>query len=116
MNLHVEISADELLDKLTILDIKSERIVDPETLPAVAEQALRDYFPNAELTRSVISHYQHGTPEDLLDRVHVVPGRKEKSGVRATLAAYRDPGEQDVLFDLTSYISIFLHQIHILNH
>ncbi len=71
MNLHIEISAGELLDKLTILDIKSERIADPdklvnvrkersmlheiwcaadpETLPAVAEQARRLKAINEQL-------------------------------------------------------------------
>lgn len=63
---------------------------------------LREHFPHAELTLSVISHYQRGTPEDLVDRVHVVPSRKEKPGMRATLASYRALGEQDLLFDLTT--------------
>ncbi len=59
-------------------------------------------FPDAKITLSVISHYQRGVPEDLVDRVHVVPSTKEKKGIWQSYKAYKDLGQQDLLFDLTA--------------
>ena len=69
---------------------------------------LRQHFPRARITLSVISHYQRGVPEDLVDRVHVVPGSKEGQGWLATYRAYRKLGPQDLLFDLTTSTRSFL--------
>jgi len=59
-------------------------------------------FPDAKITLSVISHYQRGVPKDLVDRVHVVPSTKEKTGIWQSYKAYKDLGQQDLLFDLTA--------------
>ncbi len=69
---------------------------------------LRRHFPNARITLSVISHYQRGIPEDLVDRIHVVPGSKERKGWLATYRAYRELGPQDLLFDLTASTRSFI--------
>ena len=41
MRIKLEVSVGEFLDKLTILEIKSERISDPEKLANVQEQLAR---------------------------------------------------------------------------
>lgn len=69
---------------------------------------LREHFPQARVTLSLISHYQRGAPEDLVDRLHVVPGSKEGKGWLATYRAYRELGPQDLLFDLTASTRSFL--------
>jgi len=69
---------------------------------------LRRHFPSARITLSVISHYQRGIPEDLVDRIHVVPGSKERQGWLATYRAYRKLGPQDLLFDLTASTRSFI--------
>ena len=62
MNLHVEISAGELLDKLTILDIKTERITDPDKLVNVRKERamLRDIWRTAvpETVPAIAEHTQ----------------------------------------------------------
>jgi ADP-heptose:LPS heptosyltransferase len=63
---------------------------------------LRKAFPGASITLSVISHYLRGLPEDLVDRVHVVPSTKEKKGIYNSYKAYKELGPQDLLFDLTA--------------
>ncbi len=63
---------------------------------------LREHFPDASLTFSAVSHYLRGLPEDLVDRVHVTPGKKERPGLRARIASFRALGYHDLLFDLTA--------------
>ncbi len=63
---------------------------------------LRSAFPEARLTLSIISHYTRGAPDDLVDQVHCVPSSKDKAGLRKSLAAYRELGAQDLLFDITA--------------
>jgi len=69
---------------------------------------LREHFSHARITLSLISHYRRGAPEDLVDRVHVVPGSKEGRGWLATYRAYRELGDQDLLFDLTASTRSFI--------
>lgn len=69
---------------------------------------LRQHFPHARITLSVISHYLRGIPDDLVDDVHVVPGSKEGKGWLATLRSYRELGAQDLLFDLTASTRSFI--------
>jgi len=69
---------------------------------------LRTAFPEARITLSVISHYLRGVPEDLVDRVHVVPGTKEKKGIRSAFKAYKELGPHDLLFDLTASTRSFI--------
>jgi ADP-heptose:LPS heptosyltransferase len=69
---------------------------------------LRKAFPEARITLSVISHYLRGVPEDLVDRVHVVPSTKEKKGPFHAFNAYKELGPQDLLFDLTASTRSFI--------
>jgi len=69
---------------------------------------LRKAFPEAKITLSVISHYLRGLPEDLVDRVHVVPSSKEKKGIRYALKTYKELGPHDLLFDLTASTRSFI--------
>jgi ADP-heptose:LPS heptosyltransferase len=62
---------------------------------------LRKFFPNAEIVLSVVSNYQYGVPDDLVDRVHVIHGSDLKGvSVRERLKATKDLGAVDLLFDL----------------
>jgi ADP-heptose:LPS heptosyltransferase len=62
---------------------------------------LRKFFPNAEIVLSVVSNYQYGVPDDLVDRVHVIHGSDQKSvAVRERLKAAKELGTVDLLFDL----------------
>jgi len=63
---------------------------------------LREYFPEAHITLSIISHYVRGAPEDLVDEIHTVPGAGQKAGLQQLLKKYRETGKQDLLFDLTA--------------
>ncbi len=69
---------------------------------------LRDAFPDAHITLSVISHYLRGIAEDLVDRIHIVPSTKEKNGHLAALKSYKELGTQDLLFDLTASTRSFI--------
>jgi len=62
---------------------------------------LRKFFPNAEIVLSVVSNYQYGVPDDLVDRVHMLHGSDQKGvSVLERLKAARDLGAVDLLFDL----------------
>jgi ADP-heptose:LPS heptosyltransferase len=64
---------------------------------------LRRHFPAARITFSAASNGLAGVPEDLVDRVHVIPRKRtEDHGLLASLRAFRALGPQDLLFDLTS--------------
>ena len=64
---------------------------------------VRKFFPNAEITLSVVSHYQNGIPHDLVDRVHVVDGndRRQVSKI-SQIKKMKELGEQDILFDVAA--------------
>lgn len=70
------------------------------TRPLILE--LREIFPNALLTLSLVDHYQYGAPIDLVDRVHVV--HKKKNGKKSTfferIQEMKSLGEQDIIMDL----------------
>ena len=38
----------------------------------------RKAFPNAKITLSIVSNYTRGTPEDLVDRIHIIHGSDQK--------------------------------------
>ena len=61
---------------------------------------LRQYFPNARIVLSVLSIYQRGIPNDLVDEVQVVD-KREKSPIRI-YRNYRELGAQDILFDISA--------------
>jgi ADP-heptose:LPS heptosyltransferase len=69
---------------------------------------LRKAFPDTSITLSIISHYLRGVPEDLVDRVHVVPSTKEKKGLFYSYKAYKQLGHHDLLFDLTASTRSFI--------
>ena len=64
--------------------------------------ALKEAFPNATLTLSVVTHYMHGIPEDLIDHLHVAKGNEKKYKFMNSLISYRDLGFQDILFDISA--------------
>ena len=71
------------------------------TRPFIIE--LRQHFPNAKITLSLVSNYQRGAPEDLVDRIHVAYGndRREVSK-KEQLRMARELGAHDLLFDLAA--------------
>jgi len=80
---------------------------------------LRNFFPNAKITLSVLKHYMYGIPYDLIDNVHVMRRYKEdnsKTGFFTRIKEARTLPPQDMIFDLTdSTISLFLIVLHIWN-
>ena len=63
---------------------------------------LKETFPSAHLTLSVVSNYLFGIPEDLVDEIHVSLGNEKKHGIRKSYSAMRKLGPQDLLFDISS--------------
>ena len=61
---------------------------------------LKEAFPNAELTLSVVSNYMSGLPEDIVDNIHVAKGNDKKYGVKETYESFKNLGSQDLLFDV----------------
>jgi len=60
----------------------------------------RRHFPNAKITLSLVSNYTRGAPEDLVDRVHVIPGTDQRGVSRITqIKKMRELGYHDLLFD-----------------
>ena len=69
---------------------------------------LRRHFPNARITLSIASNYTRGTPDDLVDRVHVAFGSDRKDvPFFQQVARARELGEQDLLFDLAASVRSF---------
>jgi len=63
----------------------------------------RKAFPNASITLSIVSNYTRGTPEDLVDRVHVVHGSDQReTPLRTRIKRMKELGPQDIIFDLAS--------------
>lgn len=63
----------------------------------------RKAFPNASITLSLVSNYTRGTPEDLVDRVHVVHGSDQReTPLRTRIKRMKELGPQDIIFDLAS--------------
>ncbi len=61
---------------------------------------LRRHFPDASLTLSVVSNYMYGIPEELIDRLHVIPGSDQRQVPRREqLRQIRALGYHDLLFD-----------------
>ena len=75
---------------------------------------LREFFPNAYITLSVIKHYMYGIPEDLIDDVHVMSRYDDfekgtKSSFFTRVKEAKTLPEQDIIFDLTdSTITLLL--------
>ena len=64
----------------------------------------RKFFPNAEITLVPVSNYMYGIPSDLVDRVHVMPGKEsgKTTSTREKIINIKQLGEQDIIFDLAS--------------
>ena len=63
---------------------------------------LKEAFPNAELTLSVVTNYIKGIPEDLIDHLHVAKGNDKKYGFKETLHSFKELGYQDIVFDISA--------------
>lgn len=63
---------------------------------------LKEAFPNAQITLSVVTNYMKGIPEDLIDRLHVAKGNDKKYGFREAIKSYKKLGYQDLLFDISA--------------
>ena len=63
---------------------------------------LKEAFPNAELTLSVVSNYMSGIPNDIIDNVHIMKGNEKKYGLKETLTSAKELGYQDIIFNVTS--------------
>jgi ADP-heptose:LPS heptosyltransferase len=59
---------------------------------------VRKFFPYAEITLSVVSHYQYAIPHDLIDALHILDGRKRT--ILGWLKERKSLGRIDILFDL----------------
>jgi len=70
------------------------------TRPLITE--LREIFPNAKLTLSLVGHYQYGAPVDLVDRVHVVYKKVDgrKTSFLERIKQIKSLGEHDIIMDL----------------
>ena len=65
--------------------------------------ALREVFPKAEITLSLVSNYQYGAPIDLVDHVYITLGSdKRDAKLRDKLQSITSLGRQDIIFDLAS--------------
>ncbi|MCE0493757.1 glycosyltransferase family 9 protein [Vibrio salinus] len=65
----------------------------------------RKFFPNAKITLVAVSNYMYGVPDDLVDHVHVMPGKhkdKKKASVSEKIKNIKELGSQDIIFDLAS--------------
>ena len=63
----------------------------------------RKAFGNAKITLSIVSNYTRGTPEDLVDRIHVVHGSDQRDApLTQRIKRIRELGPQDLIFDLAS--------------
>ena len=63
----------------------------------------RKAFPNAIITLSIVSNYTRGTPEDLVDRVHIVYGSDNKNiSLKEQYKRIKELGTQDLIFDLAT--------------
>lgn len=64
---------------------------------------VRRCFPNAHITLSIVTNYTRGTPEDLVDSVHIAYGKDRRDvPFRKQIQKARELGEQDIIFDLAA--------------
>ncbi|MBI1422071.1 MAG: lipopolysaccharide heptosyltransferase family protein [Gammaproteobacteria bacterium] len=68
------------------------------TRPFILE--CRRHFPNAKITLSLVSNYTRGAPEDIVDRIHVIPGTDQRDVSRSTqIRKMKELGYHDLIFD-----------------
>lgn len=71
------------------------------TRPFLVE--LRRFFPNAEITLSLVTNYTRGAPLDLVDHVHMAYGRDQRDvALSQQIRRGRELGRHDLLFDLAA--------------
>ena len=64
---------------------------------------LRRHFPKAKITLSLLSNYTRGAPKDLVDRLHIVPGRDQRNvPIREQFKRVKELGYNDLIFDLAA--------------
>ena len=101
-------NTDEKIRDLSFSDIKKIAILRHAALgDMVLTRSFiieaRKAFPNAVITLSVVSNYTRGTPEDLVDRVHIVYGSDKKNiSFKERYRRIKELGNQDIIFDLAS--------------
>lgn len=101
-------SAHRVLAELTPEDVRSVAVIKHAALGDMVLArpffvAVRQNFPNAHITASVIANYVNGVPEDLVDRVHVAAGKfRPRPSFRTRLSSYRELGYHDLIFDITA--------------
>lgn len=99
---------DKKIKDLSFLDIKKIAIMRHAALgDMVLTRSFiieaRKAFPNAYITLSIVSNYTRGTPEDLVDRVHIVHGSdNRKVSIKDRYKRIRELGHQDIIFDMAS--------------
>lgn len=62
---------------------------------------LKENFPNAQITLSVVTNYMKGIPEDLIDQLHIAKGNDKKYGFKEVLLSFKELGYQDIIFDIS---------------
>ena len=101
-------NTDEKIRELSFHDIKKIAILRHAALgDMVLTRSFiieaRKAFPNAIITLSVVSNYTRGTPEDLVDRVHIVYGSHKKDvSIKERYKRFKELGDQDIIFDLAT--------------
>lgn len=62
----------------------------------------RTFFPNANITLSIINNYSYGVPSDLVDRVHCIDKKinGKKTSFMYRLNQIRELGEHEIIFDM----------------
>lgn len=85
----------------SIVVIRHAAIGDMMVLRPFLIQA-RAFFPNAKITLSIIDTYRYGSPDDLVDRIHVVDKKVNgrKTSFFSRLKQIRELDECDILFDM----------------
>lgn len=75
---------------------------------------VRCCFPNAHITLSIVTNYTRGTPDDLVDSIHLAYGNDRKDvPLREQIKKGRELGRQDIIFDLAAtHRSFWLCLLH----
>lgn len=61
----------------------------------------RKFFPNAKITLSVVSNYQFGVPDDMVDRLHVSIGSDQREvPKKEQIRVAKSLGDHDLIFDM----------------
>ena len=99
--------AAQKADKLNTANVKSIAVIKHAALGDLIQVrpmliTLREAFPNAKITLSVVSNYVKGIPEDLIDHLHIAKGNEKKYGIKDTFQSFKALGYQDIVFDISA--------------